>query len=74
MAIEQRIEALEAVIPTLATKANIAELRTELKADIAELRIEVHEDLDLSINTIRTAIKEDGDLTRAAIREQKSNA
>ncbi len=40
---EARISTLEAILPTLATKADITELRLATKADVAEIRTDLHE-------------------------------
>jgi hypothetical protein len=38
--VEKRLAALEAVLPTLATKADLAELRAEMRVQIEQLRAE----------------------------------
>jgi len=40
---EARLHALEAVLPTLATKADVAELRGELRSGLAEVRADIAE-------------------------------
>ncbi len=48
-ALDRRLTILETrfdtILPTLATKADLAELRAELKADIAQLRAELKADM-----------------------------
>ena len=50
--LEHRVATVEQILPTLATKADLAELRTATKADLAELRTATKADLaELRIET-----------------------
>ena len=53
--LEHRVATVEQILPTLATKADLAELRNATKADLAELRIATKADLV----ELRTAMKAD---------------
>jgi ribosomal protein L29 len=55
---EARLQALEAVLPTLASKADIADLRGELKTDISELRGELKSDISELRGELKTDISE----------------
>lgn len=48
--VESRLTKLEAILPTLATKADLAALGSELRTEIGDVRIDFHK-LDASIKT-----------------------
>ncbi|AHA28005.1 hypothetical protein [Candidatus Liberibacter americanus] len=53
--IEIRFAKLETTLPHLATKADLANVRTELKQDINNVKTELKQD----INNVRTELKQD---------------
>ncbi|ALK07725.2 hypothetical protein Q7M48_05490 (plasmid) [Candidatus Liberibacter asiaticus] len=53
--VEIRFTKLETALPYLATKADLADVRTELKQDIANVRTELKQD----IANVRTELKAD---------------
>lgn len=50
MELEKRVTAIEMLMPTLATKADLTEFRLSVKADAAESRADLHK-MDASIKT-----------------------
>ena len=62
--LEHRVATVEQILPTLATKADLAELRTATKADLAELRIETKADLAELKTSLKAEIKAESEQTR----------
>ena len=73
--LEGRVTIVEQILPTLATKADMADLKTELKADMADLKTELKADMaDLKtefkadIANLKTEFKADLAELKAATR------
>ena len=55
---EERLAKLEGVYNHLATKADIAELKTEFKTDIAELKAELSKEFTSQIKEVRKGLNQ----------------
>ncbi len=63
--VEIRFTKLETALPYLATKADLANVRTELKQDIANVKTELKED----IANVRTELKQDIANTKSELKD-----
>ena len=67
--LEHRVATVEQILPTLATKADLAELRIATKADLAELRDTTKADLAELRNATKADLAELRDATKADLAE-----